>query len=396
MDLDLGPGITLVHGANGQGKSNLLEAVYLLAIAKSPRTSSDRELIRLGSPSESGYSNVSADVRREDGPLRVQLDFQTTYPQSDDPGPAGPTQGSHPEGMTVQKFIRVNGAPRRASDLVGQVMATMFSADDLQLVYGPPTLRRRYLDILISQLNRRYLRSLQRYQRVVVQRNHLLRMMRTGGPRAGEIDYWNDELVTEGGYVAAERARALVELSKRVGPIHGELTGEGETLELVYRPSVPVGVGDSPEAVGDVLRQALDVHRSRETAQGVTLSGPHRDDVQLLIDGVDVGIYASRGQSRTAVLSMRLAEAAYMADCRQQRPILLLDDVLSELDADRRAHVLDRAASYEQCFISTTDADSIGQRYTPHVRRLAVQAGSVRASAPQGTVAEPEELPPQP
>ena len=396
MDLDLGPGITLVHGANGQGKSNLLEAVYLLAIAKSPRTSSDRELIRLGSPSESGYSGVSADVRREDGPLRVQLDFQTTYPQSDDPGPAGPTQGSHPEGMTVQKFIRVNGAPRRASDLVGQVMATMFSADDLQLVYGPPTLRRRYLDILISQLNRRYLRSLQRYQRVVVQRNHLLRMMRTGGPRAGEIDYWNDELVTEGGYVAAERARALVELSKRVGPIHGELTGEGETLELVYRPSVPVGAGDSPEAVGDVLRQALDVHRSRETAQGVTLSGPHRDDVQLLIDGVDVGIYASRGQSRTAVLSMRLAEAAYMADCRQQRPILLLDDVLSELDADRRAHVLDRAAGYEQCFISTTDADSIGQRFTPHVRRLAVQAGSVRASAPQGTVAEPEELPPQP
>ena len=332
--------------------------------------------MRFGDAAESGHAGVSAEVRREDGPLRVQVDFQALYPPSDDAGaPPGAGRGVHPEGMSVQKYVRVNGAPRRTSDLVGEVTATMFSADDLQLVYGPPRLRRRYLDILISQLNRRYLRALQRYQRVVFQRNHLLRQARAGNARPDEMEYWDGELVSEGAYVSAERAGALSQLSSRVGPIHGDLSGEGEALELVYRPSVTLDAADSPKAVADGLRQALEEGRDKEVAQGVTMAGPHRDDVQLLLNGVDVGIYASRGQSRTAVLSMRLAEAAYLADRRGQRPVLLLDDVLSELDAERRAHVLERASGYEQCFISTTDADSVAQAQT----RIEVRAGHVAA-----------------
>jgi DNA replication and repair protein RecF len=291
--------------------------------------------------------------------------------------------------MSVQKYVRVNGVPRRASDLVGQVMAVMFSADDLQLVYGSPAVRRRYLDILISQLDRRYLRALQRYQRVMAQRNHLLRMIRSGGSRMDELDYWNDELVSEGRYLMSERGRTVRELSRQAGPIHSELTGQGESLELVYRPSVSSDTDDSLEALGEKLHAALHEQRAREIAQGVTLSGPHRDDLQLLIDGVDVGIYASRGQSRTATLAMRLAEAQHLADRRGQRPILLLDDVLSELDAARRNHVLDRVSDYEQCFITTTGADPIEERFLSQMRRVSVRSGRVEEEGEPGAIDDP-------
>ena len=291
--------------------------------------------------------------------------------------------------MSVQKYVRVNGVPRRASDLVGQVMAVMFSADDLQLVYGSPAVRRRYLDILISQLDRRYLRALQRYQRVMAQRNHLLRMIRSGGSRMDELDYWNDELVSEGRYLMLERGRTVRELSRQAGPIHSELTGQGESLELVYRPSVSSDTDDSLEALGEKLHAALHEQRAREIAQGVTLSGPHRDDLQLLIDGVDVGVYASRGQSRTATLAMRLAEAQYLADRRGQRPILLLDDVLSELDAARRNHVLDRVSDYEQCFITTTGADPIEERFLSQMRRVSVRSGRVEEEGEPGAIDDP-------
>ena len=320
----------------------------------------------------------------------MQLDFQTVLAASDGPEPPqGAAQGTHPEGMSVQKYVRVNGVPRRASDLVGQVMAVMFSADDLQLVYGSPAVRRRYLDILISQLDRRYLRALQRYQRVMAQRNHLLRMIRSGGSRMDELDYWNDELVSEGRYLMSERGRTVRELSRQAGPIHSELTGQGESLELVYRPSVSSDTDDSLEALGEKLHAALHEQRAREIAQGVTLSGPHRDDLQLLIDGVDVGVYASRGQSRTATLAMRLAEAQHLADRRGQRPILLLDDVLSELDAARRNHVLDRVSDYEQCFITTTGADPIEERFLSQMRRVSVRSGRVEEEGEPGAIDDP-------
>ena len=245
----------------------------------------------------------------------MQIDFRTILAPPDGSESLGdvPQRTLH-DGMSVQKYLRVNGAPRRASDLIGQVTAVMFSADDLQLVYGSPTVRRRYMDILISQLDRRYLRALQRYQRVVVQRNHLLRRMREGSAQADELGYWDGELLAEGSYLTSERARSVTELSSHAGPIHSELTGHSEALELVYRPSVPSGVDDKVEALAEKLRLALGELRPREIAQGVTLSGPHRDDLRLLIDGIDVGVYASRGQSRTATLAMRLAEAHYLAE----------------------------------------------------------------------------------
>ncbi len=380
LELDLGPGMVLVQGANGQGKSNLLEAIYILAIAKSPRASTDREVIRWQATQEEVHARIAASVHRDGRPLRVQIDFRSlpAAPVSEEDEPqAGPARRYSPEGLSVQKYIRVNGIPRRASELVGEVNAVMFSAQDLELIYGPPPVRRRYLDILISQLDHPYLRSLQRYQRVVNQRNHLLKLIREGRAQPGELDFWDAELVKEGRYIMALRLHTILALSQLAGPFHSELTGNGERLELLYRPSVALGPEESEEALGQALRQALEQRRPRELAQGVTLAGPHRDDLQLLLDGMDAGAYASRGQSRTIALAMKLGEARYLTEQRRQEPVLLLDDVLSELDATRRAHILETAARYQQSIITTADTGLIEERFLGQMALFQVHRGLV-------------------
>ena len=369
--------MVLFQGQNGQGKSNLLEAIYILAIAKSPRVSSDRELIHQQPAPEEAYAQVSATVRRGSEDMRLQMDYQAFS------GDAGNSVAA--AATTVRKGIKVNGVPRRATDLVGQVTAVMFSADDLGLVYGPPTVRRRYLDILISQLDREYLRTLQRYQRVVYQRNHLLRMVREGRSSAEELGFWDDELVREGSYIISERSRTVRTLSDLATTTHRELTGGVEQLEIIYLPSFAIDVDGPAEAVADAFRDSIETRSEREVAQGATLSGPHRDDLQIRVNDMEAGAFASRGQSRTAVLAMRLAEAGYLARERANEPIVLLDDVLSELDTARRAHVLDRAAAYEQCFITATDLEHIDDRFLSRMCILTIEDAGIRPLTMAGT-----------
>ena len=361
--------MVLLQGGNGQGKSNLLETIHVLAIAKSTRASTDRELVRHQAAAEGVQAQVSAVVRRQGERVRVQIDFT--------PALDSRASGEGREEFALQKSVRLNGAPRRISDLVGEVKAVMFSAQDLELVLGTPPVRRRYLDILLSQLDRHYLRALQRYQRVLYQRNHLLKSIREGRSKAGELSFWNDELATSGKYIMARRAETVEALSGMAGPIHGDLTGNGEELILVYRPGVDGTPTPSEEEMDAALRTAMEVHRGREMAQGFTVCGPHRDDMQMLLAGMDAAMYASRGQCRTVALAMRLAEAGYMRGERGEEPILLLDDVLSELDAPRRAQVLDRAGQYEQCFITTADERAIEQEYLSQMTRFMVHDGQL-------------------
>ena len=375
--------MVLIQGDNGQGKSNLLEAIYILAIAKSPRASADRELIRRQDPQDDTHSQVSA-VIGDDPHLRVQIDFRVVPPtaaHSDDQRGDG-LEGRGTAPASVQKLIRVNGVPRRASDLVGQVNAVMFSAEDMELVSGSPSVRRRYLDILISQVDPRYLKALQRYQRIVYQRNHLLKMVRERGSGLDELEFWNEELVSQGKYIMAQRLLTVGSLSQLAGPIHRDLTGDLESLDIIYQPTTSLGQGGSEDEIGEGLREAMEAQRQREIAQGVTVAGPHRDDLRLEIDGMDAGTYASRGQSRTVVLAMKLAEAQYLLGQRGREPILLLDDVLSELDAARRSHVLDRASRFRQCFITTSDTGIIEDRFMSQMTRYVVRRGSVE---PEGT-----------
>ena len=372
MELSLGQGMTLVSGANGQGKSNLLESVYLLAIAKSPRAASDRELVRRQHPDLATHTRVAARLVRGADSLRVQIDLARLPPlAAPDAGDAAGTAGEGP----LQKRYRVNGVDRRASELVGHLNAVLFTASDLEFVYGPPSTRRRYLDILISQLDRGYLHSLQRYQNIVRQRNRLLRLVRLGNSRPDELDFRNKQLVLEGQRVTQGRSSAVQSLSRLARPVHEELSGGAESFDLVYRPSVDVGDDEGAEAFAESFRRVIVERLDREIAHGVTLAGPHRDDVLVLAGGESAASYASRGQVRTAALAIKLAEAAHIADRRGQQPVLLLDDVLSELDATRRTHVLSAISSYEQCIISTADPGAIESRFLADMSRFVVDRG---------------------
>ncbi len=371
--------MAVIQGANGQGKSNLLEAAYVLAIAKSPRASADRELVRWQSRAADSYSQVSAEIERNTGPVKLRIDLRVLTPDSQT-NSGGPDMDSNDmEALNVQKYIRVNGVPRRTSDLVGQLSAVMFSADDLDLVYGSPSVRRRYLDIMISQSDRQYLNALQRYHRITYQRNHLLRMVRETRAGRDELGFWDDELVGVGKQIMARRIQTVTALSDLARPIHAGLTDQGESVELVYEPNVPVEAGASQDDISNSIKEALDARRERELAQAVTMTGPHRDDLRVLVDGFDAGAYASRGQARTGVLAMKLAEAGYQKAQRGDEPVLLLDDVLSELDSTRRSRVLETVSEYQQCLITTTDMASIDARFLPTVSRFAVRDGRVIA-----------------
>jgi DNA replication and repair protein RecF len=229
---------------------------------------------------------------------------------------------------------------------------------------------------MISQLDARYLRSLQRYQKVLAQRNHLLKLVRHRSATADELRFWDEELVSEGAYIMDRRAETLKDLDAIAGPLHSELSGADERLRLIYRPSVEGLAEGGAKTAAERLKAALSTERDRELAQGFTLFGPHRDDLRPMIDGLDAYAYASRGQARTIVLSMKLAEAEHLKARRGQEPVMLLDDVLSELDAGRRSFVLDRITEYQQCFVTTADVDVVPLPRLAGMHRYRVHDGT--------------------
>jgi DNA replication and repair protein RecF len=340
-------------GENAQGKSNLLEAAYMLSIMRSHRAGAEREVICLGAEGERPWARVRGLAQGGDGGVEIEVVLQQTAAEA------------------VARRIRVNGVPRRAGEAVGVLTGVMFSADDIGLVSGPPALRRRYLDITGCQLNGRYLSSLQRYQRVLGQRNGLLKMVAEGRARPEELEFWDQELVAVGDYIRGQRRALLQALNVLARGIHSGLTHGEEALELDYRPSPP---DTSPEA----LSRALEEGRGRELALGMTLSGPHRDELRFVVNGTDIGIYGSRGQQRTVALSLRLAEANFLHQHRGQPPVLLLDDVLSELDGQRRGQLLGSLASFDQWLLTTTDPSQVASPFLEQATILRIQGGTVR------------------
>ena len=372
IELELPPGVVVFYGPNAQGKTTLLEAVYLLAIARSFRAENEREVLNFRAAAEGGQGLVGGTIEKEGERVQVFVGYQSSRTAT-----AENVSAENPNhmGFSVRKQIRVSRVPRTAMGLVGTVNAVLFSADDLRLVQGSPSHKRRFLDILISQADSRYLRGLQHYQKVVQQRNQLLRMLRDGRAAADELGFWDDELVQEGAWLTWRRQEVIRDLATSCAEHHAQLAGPDENLQVVYRPSVPPG--DTILATEDQFRQSLAATAKRERATASTAVGPHRDDVNLLINDLDMDIYASRGQARTLALALRLAEASYLASVRNERPIVLLDDVLSEMDASRRRRVLEKTVQYEQTLITTTDLEPIREFFGAEALYFRVAGGGV-------------------
>lgn len=377
LDLGLSPGVTVYYGPNAQGKTTLLEAVYLLCIARSFRAENEREVVSFDAANAGEQALVDGTVEKNGQRLRVIIGYQPTQRSSrEDNGLA----------YNVRKEIRVNRLKHTAGELIGQVNAVLFSAADIELIQGPPSGRRRFLDILLSQSDPLYLKGLQRYHRVVQQRNQLLRLLRENRANADELTFWDDELVREGAWITWRRYEAMRELTPACVRQHEDLSGPDEDLEVEYRPSVRLA-GDLTE-VEDNFREALAAAFHRERARPVTAVGPHRDDFNLTIDGADMGVFASRGQARTLALTLRLAEAEFLESVRGEAPVVLFDDALSEMDSSRRHRLLEKATRYEQVLITTTDLEQVNDFFGSGANYCYVSGGQVWPSDQDGNVAD--------
>jgi DNA replication and repair protein RecF len=342
IDLPLDGGLTVVWAENARGKSALLEAIAMLSTFRSPRAQGDVEVIaRDALESEFPAARVEAQVSRRNESLAVELIVALRAP-----GVAS----------SVGKRARINGVARRLADAVGELRTVLFCTDDIQVVAGSPSDRRRYLDMMLAQADREYLRSLQKYGKVLQQRNSLLKRIQEGMAHDSELAFWDEETAGLGGYLMARRASALEEIAPLAAGFYAGFNERGEQLSAAYRPALPEGGGAD---WAERLAAALERNRRREVAAGMTLSGPHRDDFAVEITGMPVSSFGSRGQQRTAALALKLAEAEYLRALSGEDPVLLLDDVLSELDATRRAGVLAAAAGYEQVIVTTAETAAL-------------------------------------
>lgn len=373
LELELPARIHLFQGENAQGKTNLLEAIYYLATTKSPLASLDRELMRWEADEDvlpHSYVVGRFVRRQQERTLEVTL--------VKEPAPNG-------DGESVfRRQIKLDGVVRRAIDVVGQLNVVLFLPEDIDLVGGAPGGRRRYLDVLLCQIDPVYCRTLSRYNRVLAQRNALLKQMREGTVGQAELPYWDEQLSTLGAVVLSRRHEACVALAEHAASYQRQLTAGREALALRYESSaaaVAMGVATShdttAEAQKDVLAQALKRSLRDDRGRGVTQVGPHRDDLRFEINGHDVTIYGSRGQQRTVALALKLAEVELMAARVGEPPVLLLDDVVSELDrlrSDCLVEALDRA---EQVLLTTTDLHHLPPAFRERGQIWHVEGGTV-------------------
>jgi recF protein len=330
-------------GANGQGKTNLLEAVAMLALSASPRARRDIEVVGPVAPA----SRIEAEV--DSGGRVVELAIALSI-----------------EGDRARRVIDVDGARKRAFDLPGHFRVTLFWPDDLGLVKAGPELRRRFLNQMLVQVEPGYARALAGLKRVLEQRNSLLKRMAAGEGGRDVLGAWDEELIRIGGEVSAARAKAVRDLQPEAARCHAEIAS-GERLEIEY-----VGPpADLAEAVHNSLAEDL--------RRGSTSIGPHRDDLRVVLDGREARAYGSQGQQRTAVVSLKLAEAALVAGRTGERPVLLLDDVLSELDGERRAALLAQVAGGGQVIITSAEAGPFPPELISSARVWKVAGGKLQA-----------------
>jgi DNA replication and repair protein RecF len=370
LRLDAAPGLLLFHGQNGQGKTNLLESIYVLATSRSPRTSVERELLSWQAADDADlaavvppFARLEGSVRRQQREVHLQLLFESQNATN---------------GLT--RTIKVDGMPARATGLVGQLPVVYFSPADVGLAGGPPAGRRQYLNLANSQASADHLRALQRYNRVLLQRNQVLRQVRERRQPVSALEPWTEQMVTFGTQIIRQRQTMLHEVAERAAPIFADLAGVLDTLDITYRSSVCTTAHDDLAASFHEHQQRV---AAREIDQAVSLVGPHRDDFGFLLGEVDLNTYGSRGQQRLAVLALKLAEADWMHAQIGELPVILLDDVLSELDPERRQYVTDRVvrsdpSAERQVWITSTDLHGFSNEILTGAQQFEIDAGRVR------------------
>ena len=357
LKIEPGEGLNIFVGRNAQGKSNLLESLYILATSKSARAGKDTELIRFGEP----VARISAAVIRE-----KTSDFEIEMALS----------------QTEKKTARINGVKHtRLSEVIGQLNAVLFDSGDLEIIRGEPAIRRRFLDLEIAQTSPRYVLALGSYRKTLEQRNRLLRDLRDGRiPQSARdsLPAWNESLTQHGARLIERRRLFLERLAQLASETHRTLSDERDDLQVTYVPSFPL---DSLTESADIQARFLEELASvagEELARGTTARGPQRDDIAFLVNGQDCRLFGSQGQQRTVALSLKLAERRLIEELVGEPPLLLLDDVLSDLDDARRSLLFDLTArAGSQTFLSCTNLRAFSQGVLERATVYEVNAGEV-------------------
>ncbi len=326
MTIDLSDGINIFYGDNAQGKTNLLEAVYICSTGRSQRTRMDSQLIKFGYDE----SHIRTFVIRENCSERIDIHIK----------------------RNERKGVAVNGLPvRKMSEFFGTLTAVIFSPEDLRLVKGGPAERRRFMDLELCQLSRVYCHDLQNYYKVLKQRNNLLKSSHRDNSLSDTLDVWDIQLCMYGEKIMAARNAFALKLNEISRKIHKGITNEKEELTVEYKPNSEQGT----------LEERLKRHRQKDMIMGSTSCGPHKDDMAFFIDGNDTKSFGSQGQQRTASLSAKMAEIELIREETGENPILLLDDVLSELDESRQFFLMENIGNLQTFITCTGVEDSIGK-----------------------------------
>ncbi|MBI2264637.1 MAG: DNA replication/repair protein RecF [Armatimonadetes bacterium] len=346
-------GLNLVTGPNAQGKSNLLEALFLLSVGKSLRAHREDDLIQWGAP----FARIVGRTALRDGEQTVEAVLER-----------GGAFG-------IRKTLRINGTHcSRLSQFVGRTPMVHFLPSDLDLVQGEPFRRRRYLDVLGAQLHPDYLRELQSYQKALRERNHLLRT----DPRESLLQSYEILLAESGSRITLRRAALVERLAPLAARFHREFTQEVENLRIEYRPSIELEEREANLLVEAFLREFAR-SRGQEIVRKTTLTGPHRDDLAVFVNGKDARFFGSQGQQRTASISLKLAEAGLMEEEQGDPPLLLLDDILSELDRARTRSLLAHLPGSRQILITITEEEKIRAMFTGPLSTHVIRQGEILA-----------------
>jgi len=345
--------VNVILGENAQGKTNVMESIYVLAMAKSHRTSNDKELILW----DQEYAKIEGRVQKQHSSLPLQLVISK--------------KGKKAKSNHIEQ--------QRLSQYVGNMNVVMFAPEDLNIVKGSPQVRRRFIDMEIGQVSSIYLHDMSQYQKILQQRNHYLKMMQI----KKQTDVTMLEVLTEqfmaiAVKVVKKRFEFLRLLENWAKPIHQGISRGLETLEIIYKPSVEVLEGQDLSKMIASFEEKFVKVKSREIERGTTLFGPHRDDLLFFVNGRDVQTFGSQGQQRTTALSVKLAEIELIYNEIGEYPILLLDDVLSELDDYRQSHLLNTIQGKVQTFVTTTSIEGIDHQTLKEASTFIVESGTLK------------------
>ncbi len=379
LELPFGP--ILLRGDNAHGKTNLLESIYFLSTTRGVHARADQQLINwlVLRQDPLPFARVEATIQTGNDAFQLAITILR-------------------EGDSLRKDIRLNGVKKRAMDIIGKLNTVMFLPEDIELVTGAPAVRRRYLDSTLCQISQNYCQALSRYNKVLTQRNALLKELYKRNGNADQLLYWDEELAHYGATLVVERHNTILELDSTARQRHRELSGGKEGLRLHYAPSFDPHQRPKPDYQLPLLMEDLAPYttaappikevretflaylkqaRDEEINRGVTLVGPHRDDFHFLVDGIDMTLFGSRGQQRTAALSTKLAEISLMRQTTGETPVLLLDDVMSELDFSRRQQVIAVVDQVGQAILTTTDWEDYDLDFRQRTKLFSVTMGQL-------------------